>query len=407
MAVVHSSNTRSRCDTSSVQRPSIFLSPYWRGSLYYTLFWALIAIFAPFINLHWQMIGVTNQQLGYLSAVGPLMVLLLAPMISRLADLNGKHRELLGAALFGSGAAIFGLGFAKDFLGVVIGSVALGIAACAFGSLADGLIARMASRRRLEFGRMRLWGSVSFALFSLAFGWLWSRVGYGGMLFVTGALMMLMTPFGLLLEADQSDLETPSEARGLTRPPQIWNAGLYALLGVNLLIGFALGFVGPFLGVRMKDLGGGALEVGALFAISALSEFPAMRFEKRIAARIGDAGVLIVASAMFAFSYLGYALAPNAGAMLAFAVVQGTAFGLFFVASVRTIDSRAGALLGTMQSWRNALAFGIAPLIAGPLGGWVAQSSASAWVFAAASAFGLLAALLMWLTRSILEPARV
>lgn len=388
-----------------MQHRSHSLSPYWRGSLYYTLFWGLVAIFAPFVNLHWQEIGVTNQQLGYLSAFGPLMALLLAPIISRLADLRSAHRELLALSLFGSGAAIFGLGFAKDFWGVLIGSVALGIAACAFGPLADGLIARMASRRKLEFGRMRLWGSVSFAALSLAFGWLWSNLGYGSMLFVTGALMMLMTPLALLLEADQSDLETPSEARGLSRPPKIWNAGLYVLLGVNLLIGFALGFVGPFLGVRMKDLGGGALEVGALFAISAISEFPAMRFERRIAVWIGDAGVLIVSSAMFASAYLGYALAPNAGVMLAFAVVQGTAFGLFFVASVRTIDSRAGALLGTMQSWRNALAFGIAPLIAGPLGGWVAQSSASAWVFMVAGAFGLLAALLMWLTKSKLEPA--
>lgn len=388
-----------------MQRPNNSLSPYWRGSLYYALFWALVAIFAPFVNLHWLEIGVTSQQLGYLSAFGPLMALLLAPIISRLADLRSAHREFLAAALFGSGAAIFGLGFARDFLGVLIGSIALGIAACAFGPLADGLIARMASRRQLEFGRMRLWGSVSFAVLSLAFGWLWSNLGYGSMLFLTGALMMLMTPFALLLEADRSDLETPSEARGLTRPPKIWNTGLYVLLGVNLLIGFALGFVGPFLGLRMKDLGGGALEVGALYAISALSEFPAMRFERRIAARIGDAGVLIVSSAMFAGAYLGYALAPNAGTMLGFAVIQGTAFGLFFVASVRTIDSRAGALLGTMQSWRNALAFGIAPLIAGPIGGWVTQSSASAWVFTVAGTFGLLAALLMWFSKSTLEPA--
>ncbi len=389
-----------------MQRPSNPLNLYWRGSLYYTLFWGLVAIFAPFVNLHWQEIGVTNQQLGYLSALAPLMALTVAPIISRLADVNGTHRQLLAASLFGSGAAVFGLGLAANFLGVLIGSVALGIAACAFGPLADGLIARMASRRHLEFGRMRLWGSVSFAVLSLAFGWLWSRVGYGNMLFLAGGLLMLMTPFALLLEADRGDLETPSEARGLSRPPQTWNAGLYALLGVNLLIGFALGFVGPFLGVRMKDLGGGALEVGALFAISALSEFPAMRFERQIAARIGDAGVLIVSSAMFALSYLGYALAPNAGAMLAFAVLQGSAFGLFFVASVRTIDARAGALLGTMQSWRNALAFGIAPLIAGPVAGWIAQSSASAWVFAVAGAFGLLAALLMHLSRRMLEPAR-
>jgi MFS transporter, PPP family, 3-phenylpropionic acid transporter len=388
-----------------VQRSFANLSVYWRGSLYYMAFWSIIGIFAPFVNLRWLEIGVTQQQIGTLSAFGPFMAMTLAPFVSRLADNRAWHQPLLAVALGSTGVALFMLGFARDFTGVLIGSIATAITGCAFGPLADGLIARMASHHRLEFGRMRLWGSLAFAATSLLIGVVWSRLGYGAMMFVTGAVMMLFTPVAFALEnnAARAPLEEDTAPRGI-QPPAIWNWGMYVLLGVNLLMGFALGFVGPFLAVRMQGLGGGAFEVGAFFAISALCEFPTMRFERRIAARLGDAGVLAVSSGMFALTYLGYALAPNAVVMLGFAVMQGLAFGLFFVASVRTIDARAGALLGTLQSWRNALISGIAPLVAGPVGGAIAQGIGVSWVFVVAAVFAGLSVTLVWSLRQHLEP---
>jgi MFS transporter, PPP family, 3-phenylpropionic acid transporter len=373
--------------------------------LYYGAFWAIIAVFAPFVNLRWLEIGVTPQQIGTLSAFGPLMAMILAPFVSRLADQRAWHQPLLAVALGSTGVAIFALGFARDFTGVLIGSIAIAVTACAFGPLADGLIARMASLHRLEFGRMRLWGSLAFAATSLVIGAIWSRTGYGAMLFVTGALMMLFTPVAFALESNvqRAPLEEDIVPRGI-QPPAIWNVGLYVLLGVNLLMGFALGFVGPFLAVHVQELGGGAFEVGAFYAIAAMCEFPTMRWERRIAARIGDAGVLALSGLMYVLTYLGYALAPNAVVMLFFAVLQGLAFGLFFVASVRTIDARAGALLGTLQSWRNALISGIAPLIAGPVGGAIAQNIGVSWVFVVAAIFAASSVTLIWTLRKHLEP---
>jgi MFS transporter, PPP family, 3-phenylpropionic acid transporter len=388
-----------------VQRLFSSLSPYWRGSLYYTAFWSTVGVFAPFVNLRWLEIGVTQGQIGFLSAFGPLMAMLLAPFVSRLADQRALHQPLLAVALSSTGLAFFLLGFAQNFTGVLIGSLATAVTGCAFGPLADGLIARMASHYRLEFGRMRRWGSLAFAAASLLFGFVWAGLGYGIMLFLAGALLILFTPvaFALKLEGNQVFVEESIPARGI-QPPGVWTPALLVLLGVNLLMGFALGFVGPFLGVRMQNLGGGAIAVGAFFALSALCEFPAMRFERRVAAQIGDAGVLVISSALFAVTYLGYALAPNAGVMLGFAVLQGAAFGLFFVASVRTIDARAGALLGTLQSWRNALIAGVSPLIAGPVGGLVAQGIGVNWVFVLAAVFAACSAVLVWVTRRQLEP---
>ncbi|NJK44607.1 MAG: MFS transporter [Pleurocapsa sp. SU_196_0] len=96
-----------------MQRSFANLSPYWRGSLYYMAFWSIIGIFAPFVNLRWLEIGVTQQQIGTLSAFGPFMAMTLAPFVSRLADHRAWHQPLLAVALGSTGVALFMLGFAR------------------------------------------------------------------------------------------------------------------------------------------------------------------------------------------------------------------------------------------------------------------------------------------------------
>ncbi|GIW34035.1 MAG: hypothetical protein KatS3mg072_1368 [Meiothermus sp.] len=57
-------------------------------------------------------------------------------------------------------------------------------------------------------------------------------------------------------------------------------------------------------------------------------------------------------------------------------------FGLFFVGSVRIVDARAKAhRVSTLQSLRNGLAFGLAHLIAGPVGGAVYQAQGPGTLF--------------------------
>jgi MFS transporter, PPP family, 3-phenylpropionic acid transporter len=168
---------------------------------------------------------------------------------------------------------------------------------------------------------------------------------------------------------------------------------------VNLLIGLGLGFVGPYYGVRIDQLGGGATQIGLFYAIIAFSELPTMQFEKHIAKRIGDAGVLLIASLLYTLAHLFYTLAPSAAWMTAAGCLQGMAFGLFFVGSVRMVDARAGKLISTLQGWRNAMLGGVAPLVGAGVGGWLSGAVSIQAVFALTTATMLGSSLAIYVTR--------
>ncbi len=385
------------------------LSPYWRGSVYFIAFWGALGSIVGFFGVRWLEIGVQPAQLGLLAIFGPIAGFTLAPILSRIADARGNHRQMIAMSLFFMGLSLCLGVFVHDFVGALIMSIAIAIVASPLGSVGDGLIARMASNNNLQFGQMRLWGSFSFAVTSAAFGFVYSKTGYLPMFLISGLVLMAMIPLALNLEPSRDkeiNLETiepinlePSQAEMLEPSKPKFDPSLIVILLVNLLIGLGLGFVGPYYGVRVGQLGGDATQIGFFFGIVAISELPTMLFEKRIAKKLGDAGSLLLAGIFYTFAHLAYTLAPNATWMTFSACFQGLAFGLFFVGSVRMVDARAGAFISTLQSWRNAMLGGVAPLVGAGVGGWVAGQFEVRGVFVLTTAMMLISSIVIFVTR--------
>ncbi len=353
-----------------------------------------------FFGVRWTELGIVPAQLGLLAIFGPIAGFTLAPIISRIADSRANHRQIIAISLFFMGLSLCSGVLVRDFTGALIVSIATAIAASPLGSVGDGLIARMASNNGLQFGQMRLWGSLSFALTSAVFGMVYSKTGYLPMFLIGGLGLMAMIPLALNLEPSKDrDLPLLAEPSTVMLEKPKFNSSLIVILLVNLLIGLGLGFTGPFYGVRVGQLGGDATQIGFFFAIVAIAELPTMLFEKRIAKRLGDAGSLLLAGILYTFAHLSYTFAPNATWMIFSACFQGLAFGLFFVGSVRMVDARAGTLISTLQSWRNAMLGGVAPLVGAAAGGWVAGQFGIQGVFALTTAMMCISSVVIFATR--------
>ncbi len=371
--------------------------------MYYIAFWGAIGAFAGFISVRWTQLGITPAQLGILAIFGPIAGLTLAPILSRIADARGTHRVILANSLLLMGASLALGVFVQNFVGALILSVVTSIFACAVSPVGDGLIARMASNNGLQFGRIRLWGSFSFATISGIMGFVYAKTGYAPMFLLAGLGLMATAPLARKLEPSQDiDLEPDEVLRKTTSEAVVQprlEQGLMVILLVNLLIGLGLGFVGPYYSVRISQLGGDATQIGLFYALIAFSELPSMQFEKRLAKRIGDAGTLLLAGILYSLAHLSYALAPNAQWMILTACLQGFAFGLFFVGSVRMVDARAGSLMSTLQGWRNAMLGGIAPLIGASVGAWLSGQSGIQSVFLLTTAMMVISSLAIYAAR--------
>lgn len=366
--------------------------PHVWGAWFYGGFWGVVGGYIGFLNVYFVRSGFSEVAVGFLNALPPLMMLVLTPAVAAWADRHARRVGVVFWALLGMGVSLLAMFWVSNPLGLVVAFVGLSLGYSLVLPLGDGLIARLAAYHGLEYGRMRSWGSLSFAVCAALFGGLWGVVGYEPMFWVAGTLLILLAPSVLVLEETQPP---PGERFRLTS--LLRDRGLITALLISLFFGLGLGFTDPFIGVSMERLGGSPFLIGLLYLCIALPELPTMQLEGTLARRIGNAPALILGCAVFVLGYALLALVRAPLSMLLTAPLLGVGYGLIFVGTVRLVDAQVTPeRISTVQAVRHALAFGIAPLLAGPLGGAAYQHFGQSfyWLTALCLAVALVIALL-------------
>jgi MFS family permease len=368
-------------------------SPVWSGSRFYFTFFGALAVWLPFLAVYFHRQGLSGPQIGLLSALQPAAGFLLAAPLTSLADRRGWHLPMLSVCSAGLGLSMLLLLTAGHFL------VLLPIMAvfAAFYSpiipLADSTAAAMASRHRVGYGSMRLWGSLSYAVMAAICGIFWLHFGYMAMFPTAAAIYLLLSWFARGLEKVE---RAPRVEQQIPWRTLTGNRFLLVLLASTFIVGAALGVDMTFTGIYMTHLGGGAALVGLMFGLSAIFELPAMRASAPLVGRLGGPTTLLLAYACFATAYLGYALSPLPWVMVGFSVFRGLGFGLFYASTVHLVHDLAPRAWGsTLQGVMNALAFGLAQLISRPAGGAIYDGLGPSAAFVTAGLAVLLAMALM------------
>jgi MFS transporter, PPP family, 3-phenylpropionic acid transporter len=372
------------------------IHPGLRGAFFYAAYWGAIGLFEPFIYVYFKQTGLSGAQIGWMAAVLPLCTLLINPLMARLADRTGRRVLILAisCAGFGAGITLLGLPGIQPtfiFLLAVVGLYS------AFRSptvsLADSLIAGMTVRHMLDFGRMRLWGSIVFTITAVSLGAVWQQTGYQIMFLFAGLAFLPVVASAMLLEEAPRPGEETNKKEIQNRPV---DPGVVFLLGGTFFIIAALFMALTFGAIYMTELGGSAVMVGAMMGLSAFGEVPAMLFGSRIARRLGDTNTLLTAYILAAIGLGGYAFTSTPWVLLIFSALRGLGFGLLLVCTVMIINNRAPkGLSSTYQGILNAACWGLAPLIGGPVSGWVYQTYGPQTLFIMAAVMALAAALLI------------
>lgn len=351
----------------------------------------------PFFNVYFARLGLSSLEIGLLATAFPLMTLFFGPALSLLADRRRWQKRMLLISLGGTGALLILFLFARTFAPLLILVLIRAALFSPMMSIGDGMVARMAVRYRIDFGRLRLWGSLSFAIAALVCGALWERWGFQAMFIVTSVLTLpvLWAATGLEESTSAAPMATAHVSKSAVSPTLRdvrRDRGLIALLVAVSLVGIAEGMYGTFSGVYIDHLGGGQFLVGALFGLSALAELPIMHYSGTIFRKLGKPVSILLAYGLVGVAFLGYGLVRQPWLVLVFAMLKGVGFALYFVGNVSLIDERAPeSWTSTLQSLMNAATRGLAPLITTPLGGWLADSLGLPVIFIGSGIASLLA----------------
>lgn len=373
---------------------SNFLKPTWRGSLYYLFTFIAGGAYMPFIYVYLTQLGLSGEQVGLLATMAPVMTMLLATAISSVADRLHRRRLFLQIALGFVGFLYFTLGIPSRFIEIAILMFLIALFNSPVMSIADSLIARMAQREKINYGGMRLWGSLGFAISSLAFGALWQAFGFKPM-FLTACLLYIP----IILVA--GTLEEPRPVTKENRVPilrLLKDKGLLLLLIATFLASISNSISMTFSGIYMSYLGGGNLLVGMLTGVSALAEPPAMFLSERVANRIKRINTVIFSFFLMAGAFTGYMLTRNPNLLPILSLVKGLGYGLWIPVTVRLVTDRTPEeWAATSQSLLAVCMFGLAPLVAGPVGGWLHDVINPGAVFGLGVGTLIIAALVLWI----------
>ena len=138
---------------------------------------AVIGVHMPFLPVWFDWIGLSAYQIALLGAAPVFVRIFTVPVAGYLADRWGRAPEMV---LWLSLAAIVGflaLTQMRSFAFVMATVVLLAFAWSPVFPLSETVAMGIIKRTGLDYGRMRLWGSVTFIVTNCAGGWAVERIG--------------------------------------------------------------------------------------------------------------------------------------------------------------------------------------------------------------------------------------
>lgn len=349
-------------------------NPVLRGALYYFGYWGVVGFYVPFLFVHFKEIGLSGTQIAIFATMLPLLMLTSAPYIASLADRWRTRVRILAGCIALTGISIYLLGTSTNYLVLAPLMLFMSIVRSPIAGIGDGIVAKMAVHHQVNFGTMRMWGSLGFATIAIMSGAIWQQTGYAPM-FVAACIGFLpVAAIALLLDEE----EAPPR-HGPTWGPLLRDPAMRTLLVAAFLMAGSLSMSGTFEGILMASLGGGGLYIGLLLGVTGMSEIPLMRNAPRLSAWLGAEQTLMLGCTIIAVAHLAYALAWSPNILLLAAVFRGAGFGLSFVMLVSIVAKRAPAgLAASSQAAISAAGWGLAPLIGIPLSGLLFDATGGA-----------------------------
>ena len=317
----------------------------------------LAAIFIPagittaFLPLWLADRGLSAAGIGQVLGISTFGRLLATPGWGRLADRFGGRRAVLAAAA--ALAMLASLAFlpAQGFAVLLLATVAQGASASALMPVADALTLALAREGRLEYGRVRAVGSTAFMGATAAGGWLVDRLGVRVLPLLLAAGYGAAAALARLLPEPQAAPHA-GHGRGGTRL-LAYRPFLLTLAASALIQGGHAAYYG-LASLHWRRHGLSDTMIGLLWAEGPPSEIALFFWGRRLAERLGPAGLTALAASAAMLRWTVTGLTTALPALLAVQVLHGATYGMQHLSAMlmlsRTVAPERAATAQTLHA---------------------------------------------------------
>jgi MFS family permease len=360
---------------------------------------------APFVPVILKGRGLDPATVGLVASLGALASTLVVPAWGHLADsVVGSARAFRIGLLIAAGVA------AALLLNLPLFAFAALLAcftvfASLFIGLGDALAVVDLPAPERQYGALRAHASLSFTVWVVAVGFLYSWAGYGSapavFLVCVGLMLLLVRRIpGRSPEARARARAYAGEpggrygslGRAFAAQPRLW-----AVLGV-----LAVAFVGvqgslTFVGIRIVELGGKPSDVAVSFAVAAIAEIPGLVAAGWLGRRIGLRWLFVASLFLYGLSVMSWGILPYALAINATRAVTGMCNGSLMAARVLMVPRLLPeSLQATGQVLFQSATLGLGTVLGSVIGGVLYDSFGPTFFFLAAGGAAIVGGLAAW-----------
>jgi MFS transporter, PPP family, 3-phenylpropionic acid transporter len=337
---------------------------------YATLFGAVGASF-PYLPVYYRSSGLSLGEIGLLSSAAAAVGLVAAPMWGTLADRYPRSRLIIPAAATVATIAAVALALARQPIAIAAAAIAISAATAGISPVLDARALEMVEGDQHRYGRIRVWGSISFVVVVWITGFVVERSGIASLFFVYVPLLAVTALVTLLLRGAPRMVPALQHWAGVglvLRDP-----ALRRFLLAALLVWSASMAVNGFLSIHLLALGAPGELVGSAWAIGAIVEIPIMWAYPWLADRFGTRWLLVAGAGTLALRAIALSLLSNPVAAALTMLIHGAGFALLLVGGVTYVSRLAphGAA-ATAQGVLTAVVFSLAMILGHGLGGLAA-----------------------------------
>jgi PPP family 3-phenylpropionic acid transporter len=354
-----------------------------RLSLFYGALFTLYGTQVPYLPVWLDWRGFTAAEIGLLTSAPMFVRVAVTPAVAFGADRLGDHRRVVLVLSWISLIAAAALGQVHGFLPVLLLVGVLLIAMTTVMPLTETIAMAGVQRLGVDYGRMRLWGSLTFIGASFGGGVLLdARAPSAVMALLVAAAAAILVAAYLLPGPGQAE----PRARARRPPLRLASASalarsrsfqLFVLAASTVQASHAVFYAFGVLDWRAQGLASGT--TGALWAISIAAEVALFAASGWFVARLGAVGLLAGGAAAGVVRWLAMAFDPPLVALVPLQLLHALSFGATHLGAMHHIErSVASEQAGTAQALyatASGLAMGGATLVAGALYGTIAGRS--------------------------------
>ena len=345
----------------------------------YFLYFGVLGLFLPYFNLYCYHLGFSGFQIGVLSALRSVVMVLFSLIWGGLADRFQARKPIYVGCSFISAAIWLCYLLTADFYLMLVITIAYVIFYGPIISFLEAFTMDVLGKEKQSYGKVRVWGTLSFILIVTVFGKIIHHYSHSIILVPIFAGSLLQALFALKIP----NVTLPKKASFTAGAKLLLKKRALLFLFCAFLMLVSHGTYYGFFSIHLEDLGYGSTFIGFAWALASASEILIMVNSDRIFRRFPLEKVLIFSFMVAALRWFILCWVRSPVLILLSQLLHAITYGTFHIASILYIDRLTPDNAKTTgQAVNNAMTYGLGMMVGFFLSGYLYERVDSFTLFA-------------------------